>query len=107
MGTDFEHCKKLQESYKDIPYSETEPDRQWRVHTCFKECKEVNDNKAFIKDNRPVCEEGKNYGLICLDPKDNVCENYTSKDQICFDSDNQICIDWQLLIIAIIVSNVC
>ena len=65
----YDKCVRYSQENKNIPFSVTEPDRQWKVHTCFKECRDPNaGDEGFEVDTRKVCEAGKTYGLICLNP---------------------------------------
>lgn len=85
-------------------------DRQWKVHSCFSACKPADGSSAdngFEVDERPVCgsEEEANDQIICLNPYQNECEVYSVPNQICLDEIMQVCIDWQLILIAILISN--
>ena len=55
----YHRCVYNATQYSEIQFSVIDPERQWKVHTCFKECKEANEDKAFISDNRPLCDKDK------------------------------------------------
>jgi len=92
-------------------YSQIETDRQWKVHSCFDSCRpDPNDPDAeidtgFTVDERPICTEDSAKDIICLNPFENDCEVFSTQSQTCFDSLSKVCIDWTLIIIAIVISN--
>jgi hypothetical protein len=55
-----------------------------------------------------VNEEDINKSIICLNPfenKDN-CEVFQPKTQTCYDSSADVCIDWVVIFVSIVVTNV-
>ena len=98
-----------------FPFAKTEPDRQWRVHSCFEHCRPNPDtqsdkvDKAFTVDNRPICKDDADIakGLICANPYDNTCEVLRGENQICFDSIFKVCMDWYIIIFSIMIANFC
>lgn len=46
----------------------------------------------------------KGSGLLCVSP-DESCEVLTQKNQICFNDDKTICLDWRLILIAVALGN--
>lgn len=69
----FEFCEEQIERNSQFPYSEIEPERQWRVHTCFKGCrKEGEVDPAITLDERPICDDDQNRehdSILCLTPE--------------------------------------
>lgn len=61
----------------------------------------------MCEDTYPEGFKQKDVDLICLNPDKNACEIFSNKKQICFDDANLICINWELIIWAIIISNSC
>ena len=90
-----------------MPYSAKEPERQWRTHACFPPCRSPGDCMlGFEDDNRPQCtKQNKNDGLFCVIPED-TCEVYVNGDDVCYGSNNSICLNWKNIILAIFISNV-
>ena len=61
----------------------------------------------MTQDGRPVCD-GENQmeeSILCLAPETE-CETFTKKTQQCFDADLKFCIDWNVIVLAIIASNI-
>ena len=54
---DYETCEDYVDDNEDYPFSDLDTDRQWKVHTCFKDCKELDadDVGDYQHDDRPVC----------------------------------------------------
>jgi hypothetical protein len=49
----FNECLNYIDENPSIPFSLKEPDRQWKVHTCFKPCSATGDClMGFEDDNR-------------------------------------------------------
>ena len=67
-------------------------------------------NTSYSFDNRAACPPGYNASnaesIMCLDPFDTQCEVLTFPTQICFDSEQHVCIDIQLIFIGIFLSNI-
>lgn len=87
-------------------FSEKEPNRQWKVHSCFSPCKKSTTEfeEGFTIDERPVCKDKKERenGIICVSPEE-PCETYTRASQICFDSNFEICLDYMTILYSVII----
>jgi len=75
----YKICHDISKLNADFPFSEVEPERQWRVHTCFELCKPTDPaliDDAFSVDERPDClsSHTDNDGMLCLNPYENECE---------------------------------
>jgi len=96
----------INHNYK-YQFSEKEPSRQWKVHSCFHPCKlkESEMEKGFTLDGREVCKDEKQRqnGVICVNPSES-CEIYTRASQICFDTNFEICIDYMTILYSVIIS---
>jgi len=48
-------------------------------------------------------------GIICLDPFENAdnCEIYQPLSQECYDKDRKACIDWGVILYAMLITNIC
>lgn len=91
-----------------MPRAGKDSTRGLRAHTCFNSCADFGDClSGFDFDNRPTCrsQNGAQQGILCVDPLLETCENYVEPGMICFDSGNQVCIDWRKIIYAIILAN--
>ena len=69
----FNFCFGLIDDNAIYPYSNTETSRQWRVHTCFRACRDSTDELNFGDTSRISCTEPINKDLWCVVPEDN-CE---------------------------------
>lgn len=89
-----------------MPYSDKEPERQWRTHTCFPPCRSPGDCMlGFEGDMRPMCNKtNKDDGVYCVMPTDD-CEVYLSADETCFGSNYDMCLSWNNIILAIFIAN--
>ena len=92
-----------------IPVSNEDSTRQLKVHTCFESCKRSGDClSGFDIDGREVCATtfgAQPVGILCVNPELTKCENYVAENAICLDDDRLICIDWQLIILSVIIMN--
>ncbi len=110
---DFSTCKDYVKDNPDYDYSREDPDRQWRVHTCFRSCKLQDDTEEFEIDERPDCTRNEDsfgmeyyeYDLLCVRPEDD-CEIFKMEDEVCSDSNEDVCFSGALVWIAIIIANV-
>lgn len=106
-----EHYEKCKSYIYDNPFYEMsggDPTRQIAVHTCFEPCQKTGDCLlGFDFDEREPCtNELKNSGILCVDPSYTPCEIYVEEDQICFDDDNLVCIDWKKILYAVFITNI-
>lgn len=80
----YSFCEAQIELNSEFPYSEIEPDRQWRVHRCYEGCrKEGVEDPAITLDERPVCDDNENKegeSILCLTPE-NECEVFVKSTQ--------------------------
>jgi hypothetical protein len=61
---------------------------------------------GFGQDNRPHCTPSTSQsGLYCVDPAE-TCENYKEVGQVCYDSLNNVCVNWLYVLYALIITNV-
>lgn len=98
-------CHDLINENPNYPFTKQEPERQWKVHSCFEPCKQSATvlEEGFGKDGRDVCKnEERDNGLLCVDPRE-TCEIYTNESQICFDENFEICIDYMIILYAVII----
>lgn len=109
LESNYNYCIKTLDMNPTYPFSEIQSDRQWRVHSCFEICKDPNNvDPAFSVDERPVCDDRDNKlenGILCLQPHANECETYVHRNHKCFDSQGKICLDWQTILLSILISN--
>lgn len=89
-----------------MPFSDKEPDRQWRTHACFPPCRSPGDCMlGFDDDDRPQCTKlNRQDGIYCVMPQDS-CEVYVNANDVCFGADYGICINWSNIILAIFIAN--
>jgi len=71
--------------------------------------KKYADKTYKSKKVNKLLDVDKKNGIICLDPFKNVdnCETYQPVSQICYDSDNRACIDWGVILYAMLITNIC
>lgn len=95
------------EDNEDYPFSTLDTDRQWKVHTCFKDCKDLtaDDVADYQRDDRPECGSGSdaNTGLYCVSP-DEDCETIHVEDEECI-SGKDTCFSMTIVWIAILMAN--
>ena len=92
---------------QNTPFSEKEPNRMWRTHTCFDPCSSPADCLlGYDSDNRDECtSQNRNSGIFCVMPNDE-CENFVKESDECPGGDFTTCFNWSNIIISIIVGNV-
>ena len=81
----------------------------WRVHTCFRECKDYEADRAYVLDkDREPCGESDlaKTNLLCVFPDDD-CEKWTKVDEICIDDKEETCFNLGAIWIAIALANIC
>ena len=105
-------CKSKININPYFPFSEVNPEKQWRTHICFDNCKppagSSDIDPGFTIDKRPECDEttkNKDKEIICLQPYKNECQVLQLDSEKCLDSAGLVCIDWTLIMISIILSN--
>jgi hypothetical protein len=88
------------------PFSEKEPDRMWRTHTCFKPCRGPAECLlGYEDDSRPECtKENRDDGILCVMPQSE-CENYVKVDDECPGGNYTMCLNWSVIILSIFLSN--
>lgn len=86
-----------------------EAGRQLAVHSCFYNCKRPRDClTGFDEDQRLECDTDDlslNQDLLCVNPDLTPCEKYITPASICLDSENTVCVDWQSILWAVIITN--
>ena len=97
-SSEFRDCRDYVADNEDV-VDTNDGARQWRVHTCFRACREpdMEENSAayYETDTRPICtainEEGEySWDLICVNSDDD-CEVFQPPDEICL---GDVCISF-------------
>lgn len=73
----FTDCQALIADNPRTPYSQKDPGRMWRTHTCFKSCRGPAECLlGYEDDGRPECtKDNRGEGIYCVLP-DSACENF-------------------------------
>ena len=89
-----------------MPFSEKEPGRMWRTHTCFKPCKGPAECLlGYEDDSRDECNKtNRHASLLCVVPE-SPCESYVTADDECVAGNLSICINWPSIFLAIFIAN--
>jgi len=102
----YQECKNLIPTSINVPYSNHDPDRVWRVQTCFNWCQDVGSNNSlFTDDTRPTWgSTNKDDAIICLNPKTTNWEDYVPKNEICMRG-SELWINFLWIIVAILITD--